>query len=93
MSGTVTIFGIWANDATTTIDRNDEQAIFKDFSKFTDCITEINNTRVDSSKHLDVVMPMYNLIEYRNNYSKISGNVYHFYRNEPNDNDIARQSS
>ena len=41
VSGTVTVFGTWANDAATAIDRNDEQAIFKNFAKFIDCITEI----------------------------------------------------
>ena len=50
----------------------------------TDWITEINNTKVDNAKVLDVVMPMYNLIEYKDNYSKTSGNLYQFCRNEPN---------
>ena len=45
----------------------------------TDCITEINN-----SKDLHVVMPMYNLIEYSDNYSETFGNLYLFCRDEPN---------
>ena len=40
---------------------------------FTDYISEINNTQVDNAKDLDVAMPLYNLIEYSNNYSEPSG--------------------
>ena len=35
---------------------------------------------------MDVVMPMYNLIDYSNNYSKTSGSLWQYYRDEPNDN-------
>ena len=45
-----------------------------------DCITEINNTQVDNAKDLDVVMPMYNLIEYSDNYSKTPRTLYHICR-------------
>ena len=34
---------------------------------FTDCVSEINNTQVDNAKYIDVVMQMYNLIEYSDN--------------------------
>ena len=39
---------------------------------------------MDNSKYLDAVMPMYNLIEYSNNYSKTSGRLWQYYRDEPN---------
>ena len=52
----------------------------------TDYITELNNTQADSTKDLDVVMPMYNLIEYSNNYSKASVSLCQFCRDEPNNN-------
>ena len=39
---------------------------------FTDCLRKINNTQMDNAKNLDVVMVMYHLIEYDNNYSKHS---------------------
>ena len=45
-------------------------------------MSEINNTQIDNSKDIDIVMPMYNLIEY-NNYSKTSGSLWHYYRDEP----------
>ena len=40
---------------------------------FTNCISSINNTQVDYAHDIDAVMPMYNLIEYDDNYSKTSG--------------------
>ena len=44
--------------------------MFKDCAPFNDCISEINNTQIDHAKQIDVIMSMYNLIEYSNNYSK-----------------------
>ena len=46
---------------------------FKNNSPFRSCVSKINNTFVDNAKDLDIVMPMYNLLEYSNNYSVISG--------------------
>ena len=51
-----------------------------------DWTSEINNTQIDNAKDIGVVMPMYNLLEYSNNYSKSSGNLWQNYRDEPNDN-------
>ena len=47
---------------------------------------KINNTQIDSAKDLYVVMPMYNLIEYSNNYSKKSRNLSQNERDVPNAN-------
>ena len=58
--------------------------MFKSYAPFTG-ISEINNTQIDNTKDLDVVMPMYNLIEYRDNYSKTSGGLWQYYRDNPND--------
>ena len=49
----------------------------------TDCITAINNTQVDDAQKIDVVMPMYNLIEYSDAYSKTLGSLWQYYRDEP----------
>ena len=46
--------------------------IFKNCVPFTNCISKINNTDIDNAKYIDIVMPMYNLIEYSHNYSKTS---------------------
>ena len=48
-----------------------------------DYTSEINNTKKDNAKDLDVVIPMYNLIEYSHNYSKASGSLRQYYRDEP----------
>ena len=60
--------------------------VFKNCDPFTNCISEINNTQVDNAKDTDIVMPMYNLIEYSDNYAKTSGSLWQYYRDEPNDN-------
>ena len=49
------------------------------------CKSKINNTEIDNAKDIDTVMPMYNLIEYSNSYSKTSGSLWQYYNNEPND--------
>ena len=46
-------------------------------------MSEKNNTQVDNAKDLDVVMPMYNLIKYSDNYFETSGSLYQFGRDKP----------
>ena len=62
-------------DADAATKNTNEKAIFKNGAPFTDCISKINNTQVDNAKNIDIVMPMYNLIEYSDNYSKTSGSL------------------
>ena len=52
-----------------------KKVIFKNCAPFTDCISKINNNQVDNPKDIDIVMSMYNLIEYSDNYSKTSGSL------------------
>ena len=52
-----------------------KKVIFKNYTPFADCISETNNTQVDSAKYIDRVMPMYNLIEYSEIHSKTSGSL------------------
>ena len=63
------------NTAAADTDANNinKKVIFKNRAPFTNCISEINNTQVDNVKDIDIVMPMYNLIEYSDNYAKTSG--------------------
>ena len=51
--------------------------VFKNCAPFTDGISEINNTQTDNAKNIDVVMPMYNLTEYSDNFSQTSGTLGH----------------
>ena len=55
---------------------NRKNIIIKNSAPFTDCISEINNTQIDNARDSKVVMPMYNLIEYNDNYSTISGGFW-----------------
>ena len=56
----------------------DTRAALKNCAPFTKFITHINNEDVDNADNLDIVMPMYNLIEYIDNYSDTSGSLWHF---------------
>ena len=60
--------------------------IFKRCVPFINCKCEVNNVKRDSVKDIDMVMPMYNLIEYSDNYSKTSGSLRQYYKDELNDN-------
>ena len=86
VSGTITITGVGNYDAARQLDERNEGVIFNNYAPFTDCINEINNTQIDNAKYIDVVMPIYNLIEYSDNYSKTSGSFLQYYRDDPNDN-------
>ena len=55
-----------------------KKVIFKNCAPFTNCISKINNTQIDNAEYIDIVMPMYNLIEYSNNYSKTSGSLWQY---------------
>ena len=46
----------------------DKKVIFTNYAPFTVCISEINNTQIDNTKYIDVIMPMYNSTKYSNNY-------------------------
>ena len=52
-----------------------KKIIFKNCATFTNCISKINNTQIDNAEYIDIIMPMYNLIEYSDNYSKTSGSL------------------
>ena len=86
VKGTITITGAGADAATRQTDARDKGVVFKNCAPFTNCISEINNTQVDNAKDIDIVMPIYNLIEYSDNYAKASGSLWQYYRDEPNDN-------
>ena len=56
----------------------------KNNAPFISCISIINNSLISDAEDLDIVMPMYNLIEYSKNYSKTTGSLQSYYRDEPN---------
>ena len=75
-----------ATTADADANKTNEKVIFKNCASFTKCISRINNTDIDNAQDIDIVMPMYNLIEYSDNYSKTSGSLWQYYKDDPNDN-------
>ena len=72
VTGTISI----AAQAGDNPNNGDKEVVFKNCARFTDCTREINNTHIDNTKDIDLVMLMYNLIEYTNNYSETSGSLW-----------------
>ena len=84
VKGTITINNTAAADAAAN-SRN-KKVIFKNCAPFTNCISEINNTQIDNAKDIDFVMPMYNLIEYSDNYAKTTGSLWQYSKDIPPEN-------
>ena len=73
VKGTISVNNTAA--AGSAANNNDRKVIFKNCTPFTNCISEINNTQIDNAKDIDIVMPIYNLIEYSDNYAKTTGGL------------------
>ena len=78
VKATRTITGAGNDAAARQADKRDKGVTFKNWAPFTKYITRINNTDIDNVHDIDTVMPMYNLIEYTDNYSKISGSLWQY---------------
>ena len=61
------------NTAAATTNNTNKKVIFNNCAPFTNCISKITNTQIDNAKYIDIVITMYKLIEYSDNYSKTSG--------------------
>ena len=86
VKGKIGITGAGDDAAARQAEERDKGVAFKNCAPFTNCISEVNNTQIDNAKEIDIVMPMYKLIEYSNNYAKASESLWQYYRDEPNDN-------
>ena len=84
--GTMKITGERDDVAARQADERDKGAIFKNCAPFTKCMIRINGTDIDKAQDIDIVMPMYNLIQYSGNYSKTSGSLWQYYKDDPNNN-------
>ena len=78
VKGTITITGHGNDDAARQADERNKGVTFKNCAPFVKCINRINNTEIDNAKDIDIVMPMYNLIEYSDNYPKTSGSLWQY---------------
>ena len=86
VSGNIAITESGADDAAKRVDKKNKGVVSKNCVPFTACINELNNTQIDNPKDIDNVMPMGNLIECTDNYSKKLGSSWQHCRDEPNDN-------
>ena len=66
------------NAADANANNTNKKVIFKNCAPFNNCISEVNNTQIDNAKDIDIVMPVYNLIEYSDNYVKTSGSLLQY---------------
>ena len=62
---------------------NKRNLAFKNNAPFINCISKINGVKIDNAENSDVVMPMYNLLEYSKNYKKTTRSLWNYYRDEP----------
>ena len=81
VKGNITVNNTAADGAAAN--NTNKKVIFKNCAPFTNCISKINNTQIDNAEYIDIVMPMYNLIEYNDNYSKTSGNLWQYCKDIP----------
>ena len=89
VKGTITVNNTAAQGAAAN--NTNKKVIFKNCAPFTNCISKINNTQIDNAKDIDIVMPMYNLIEYGDNYAKTTGSLWQYCKDMParnNNNEI-----
>ena len=79
VNGTILVNGLNPRD------RQNRPLILKNNAPFVSCITRINGELIEDADDLNIVMPMYNLLEYSKNYRKTIGSLYNYYRDELND--------
>ena len=85
---------VWVKGKITVTNPNnnanfDRRLTLKNNAPFISCISKINGELVENPEDLDIVKPIYNLLEYRKNYEKTSGSLFNYYRDEPNKAEIA----
>ena len=93
VKGTITVTALGANNGANNIrNKKNRPLILKNNAPFVSCITIINGELTEDADDLDIVIPMYNLLEYSKNYRKTIGSLYNYYRddltNDGNDNNF-----
>ena len=84
VKGTITVNGL-ENGVENEIVRRNRPLILKNNSPFDSCMTKINNEFIEDADDLDIVMPIYNLLEYSKSYRKTIGSLYNYHRDELSD--------
>ena len=86
VKGTITVTAPGDNNNANNIrDKRNRPLISKTNAPFVSCITRINGELIEDASDLDIVIPMYNLLEYSKNYRKTIGSLYNYYRDELSD--------
>ena len=86
VKGTITVTAPGVNnDANNIRDKKNRPVILKNNAPFVSCITRINGELIEDANDLDIVIPMYNLLEYSKNYRKTIGSLYNYNRDELSD--------
>ena len=86
VKGTITVTAPGVNNNADNIrDKRNRPLISKNNAPFVSCITRINDELIEDADDLDIVMSMYNLLEYSKNYRKTIGSLYNYYRDELSD--------
>ena len=86
VKGRIAITGEGNNAAARQADERNKGEIFKNCAPFTTCKSKINNKEIDKAEDIDIVLSIYNLMEYSNNYSKTAGSLWQYYKDVLNDN-------
>ena len=82
----MTIIGAGEDATGRQAEERDTGVIFKNCTPFINCKSKMNNTEKDNAKDIDIIMPMYKLVEYSDSYSKTSRSLLQHYTDEPNNN-------
>ena len=82
----ITVTGAGDDAAARRADERNKCVIFRNCESRIKCISKINDTEINNAQDIDIVMPMYSLIEYSDNFSKTFGSLWQYYKGEPNDN-------
>ena len=86
VKGTILVTAPGANNGANNIrDKRNRPLILKNNAPFVSCITRVNGELIEDADDLDIVMSMYNLLEYSKNYRKTIGSLYNYYRDELSD--------
>ena len=80
------VYILVTGNITATPNNAATQVVFKNSASFEKCRAEINETFIDETDFINITMPMYNLVEYSDNYSDTSGSLWHFKRYETTNN-------
>ena len=88
---------VWVKGKITVTNPNnnanfDRRLMLKNNAPFISCISKINGELVENAEDLDIVIPMYNLLDNSKNYEKTSGSSFNYYRDEPNEAEIANDN-